>query len=117
MDPPTVHHLPPDIDETTEMGQQGYDELVPEGEYDVFGQAVWSSLGWFYSNGDNIDDFLEEIGSLTPADEVLKDKIMWDTVFAQGFVDLLCQDSTGSGDSRQIVDMPCVLLHRLRRIS
>ena len=54
----------------------GDEELVPEREYDVFRQAVWISLGWFHSSGDNADDFVE-IRSLIPTDEVLKDKITW----------------------------------------
>ena len=60
------------------MGQQGDEELVPEGEYDIFHQAVPSYLGRFHSCGDNADNFLEDIGSLNPTDEVLKDKITWD---------------------------------------
>ena len=75
LDPPAIHQLPPDINETMDMGQHGGEELVPEGEYDVFRQTVQSSLGQFHSSGDNVDDFL--IGSLIPTDEVLKDKIMW----------------------------------------
>ena len=63
LDPPMLHRLPVDIDETTDMGQQGDEELVPEGEYDVFCQAIRSSLGRFHSSGDSADDFLEEIGS------------------------------------------------------
>ena len=42
-----------DIAETTDMGQQGDEELVPEGEYDIFHQAVQSYLGRFHSSGDN----------------------------------------------------------------
>ena len=76
MDPPVLHRLPVNIDETTDMGQQGDEELVPEGEYNVFCQVLRSSR--FHSSGDNADDFLEEIGSLVPTDEVLKDKITWD---------------------------------------
>ena len=72
------HCLPKDIAETTDIGQQGDEELVPDGEYDDFRQALWSSLGRFYSSGDNADNFLEEIRSLIPTDEVLKDKITWD---------------------------------------
>ena len=78
LDPLTIHQLPADINETTDMGQQGGEELVPEGEYDVLRQAIQSFLGWFHSSGDNADDFLEENWSLIPTDEVLKDKITWD---------------------------------------
>ena len=78
LDPPILHCLPVDIDETIDMGQQGNEKVVPEGEYDVFHQIVRTSLGRFHSSGDNADDFLEEIGSLIPTDEVLKDKITWD---------------------------------------
>ena len=78
LDPPMLHHLPVDIDETMDMGQQGYEELVTEGEYDILHQAVQNFLGQFHPSGDNADDFLEEIGSLIPTDEVLKDKITWD---------------------------------------
>ena len=60
-----------------DMGLQGGEELVPEGEYDVFRQAFLSFLGRFYSSGDNTDEFLDKIGSLIPTDEVFKDKIMW----------------------------------------
>ena len=35
-------------------------------------------MGQFHPSGDNANDFLEEIVSLIPTDEVLKDKIMWD---------------------------------------
>ena len=66
-----------DIAETTDMGQQGDEELVPEGEYDIFHQAVQSYLGRFHSSGDNAEYFLEDIGSLIPTDEALKDKITW----------------------------------------
>ena len=100
LDPPTVHLLPADINETTDIDQQG-DELVPEEQYDVFRQAVWSSLGRFHSSGDSAADFQEEIGSLIPTDEVLK---VQDNVghadFAQGFIRLLCQDNAGSCDIR-----------------
>ena len=78
LDPLMLHRLPVDIDETMDMGQQGDEELVNEGEYDVLHQAVRNFLGQFHPSGDNADDFLEEIGSLIPTDEVLKDKIMWD---------------------------------------
>ena len=60
------------------MGQQRDEELVPEGECDDFCQAIWSCLGQFHFSGDNTDNFVEEIGSLIPTDEVLKDKITWD---------------------------------------
>ena len=72
------HRLPVDIDETKDMGQQGDEELVTEGEYDVLQQVVWNFLGQFHPSGDNANDFLEEIVSLIPTDEVLKDMIMWD---------------------------------------
>ena len=36
-----------DIAETTDMGRQGGEELVPEGEYDIFHQAVQSYLVGF----------------------------------------------------------------------
>ena len=78
LDPPMLHGLPVDIAETTDMGQHGDEELVPEGEYDIFHQAVRSYLSQFHSSGDNADYFLEDIGSLIPTDEVLKDKITWD---------------------------------------
>ena len=78
LDPPMLHRLPLDIDETMDMGQQGDEELVTEGEYDVLHQAVRNFLGQFHPSGDNADDFLQEIGSLIPTDEVLKDKITWD---------------------------------------
>ena len=78
LDPPMFHRLPVDIDESKDMGQQGDEELVTEGEYDVLHQVVWNFLGQFHPSGDNANDFLEEIVSLIPTDEVLKDKIMWD---------------------------------------
>ena len=76
LDPPMFHRLPVDIDESKDMGQQGDEELVTEGEYDVLHQVVWNFLGQFHPSGDNANDFLEEIVSLIPTDEVLKDKIM-----------------------------------------
>ena len=79
LDSPTVHRLPADIKETMAMSQEGDEELVPEGQYDIFCQSVRSSVGQFHSSGYNADNFLEEIGSLILTDEVLKDKITWDT--------------------------------------
>ena len=43
----------------------------------VLHQAVRNFLGQFHPSGDNADDLLEEIRSLIPTDEVLKDKITW----------------------------------------
>ena len=40
LDPPMLHCLSIDIDETTDMGQQGDGELVTEEEYDVFCQVI-----------------------------------------------------------------------------
>ena len=40
LDPPTVHRLPADMNETMGTSQLGDEELVPEGEYDYFSQAV-----------------------------------------------------------------------------
>ena len=78
LDPPMLHRLPVDIDETKGMGQLGDEELVIEGEYDVLHQVVWNFLGQFQLSGDKANNFLEEIVSLIPTDEVLKDKILWD---------------------------------------
>ena len=60
------------------MGQQGDVKLIPEGKYDIFRPAVQSSLEQFHSSGHNANDFLEEMRSLIPTDEALKDEITWD---------------------------------------
>ena len=107
LDPPTLHRLPADIKETTDMSQQGDEELVPEVEYEVFRQPVRSSLGRFHSSGDNADGFQEEIGSLIPTDEVFKDKLTWDMQTSlKASLAYCAKIAQGVVTTDQIVDTP-----------
>ena len=107
LDPLTVHRLPTDINDTTDMDQHGDEELVPEGEYDVFRQAVWSSLGRFHSSGDSADDFQEEIRSFISADEVLKDQITWNLQTSlKASLAYCAKIAQGVVTTDQIVDTP-----------
>ena len=89
------------------MGQQADEELVPEGEYNVFRQAVWSSLGWFPSSGNNADNFLKEIGLLIPTEEALKDKLTWDMQSSlKSFLTYCTKIAEGVLTADKIVDTP-----------
>ena len=70
LDPPRINHLSADINQTSETGQQG-DELVPDGECDVFRLVVCSSLGLFCASVYNADDFIRYLIPTNDASKII----------------------------------------------